>query len=109
MNAFDVTVAVGSALALLVGVLPRPIARSPIVEPMIALAAGIALGPYGLDVLDAARWPVKLSAFFEQATRITLGLGLVSIALRIPARSLRAHARSLAVLLGVGMPLMWLA
>lgn len=109
MNAFHLMLAAGSALVLALALVSRPLARSPLVAPLVALAAGVLLGPHVAGVMTPGSWPLDTAAFFEEATRITLAVGLVGVALRVPPGALRQRARTLAPLLGLGMPLMWLA
>ena len=109
MNAFHLMLAAGSVLVLALALVSRPLARSPLVAPLVALAAGVLLGPHVAGVMTPGSWPIDTAAFFEEATRITLAVGLVGVALRAPPRALREHVRTLAPLLGLGMPLMWLA
>ncbi|QKT04978.1 cation:proton antiporter [Ectothiorhodospiraceae bacterium 2226] len=81
--------------------------RTWISEPMLALAAGIALGPAWLDVLDPRAWG-ETTVLLEEVARFTLAIGLMGVALRLPPGYVVAHRRTQGVLLGLLMPLMWL-
>lgn len=77
-------------------------------EPMLATALGAALGPAGLGLLDPADWGDPL-VIVEQTARLTLGVAVVSTALRLPPGYVTRHARTVALLLGPTMLLMWAA
>lgn len=77
-------------------------------EPMVATLVGVLLGPAVLGVFEPASWDESTSALGYLA-RFTLAISLMGVALRLPHDWVRKNARSLAVLLGVGMPLMWIA
>ena len=94
------------ALALGAAVLRRTVRV--VSEPMLATALGVALGPAALGVFDLADWGRPL-VIVEQTARLTVGVAVVATALRLPPDYLRQHLRTLAVLLGPGMLLMWAA
>jgi NhaP-type Na+/H+ or K+/H+ antiporter len=96
-------------IVLVVGLLSRWIQRSLLSTPLLALILGIVLGPVGFGVLDPARWGVDQLTILEEAARLTLGISLMGVALRLPERFPLRNWRTLAVLLGLVMPLMWLA
>jgi NhaP-type Na+/H+ or K+/H+ antiporter len=75
--------------------------------PMTAAAAGVLLGPYGFDVLRLSPLSEPLP-LLEVLARFTVAFAVTSIALRLDPRYLRDRARSLAVLVGPGMVVMWL-
>lgn len=94
------------ALSLGAGVLHRD---APVVsEPMIAVAFGIAIGPVGFDLLGLSAWGDPI-VIIEQVARLTIAFAVVSIALRIPQDYFRQQAKTMAVVLGPGMVLMWLS
>lgn len=107
MNDINVTLAAVGGLVLLLGLLSRPVDRSVLSPPLLAFCLGAALSPYGFALLDPARWgdPHHL---IEEAARVTLGISLMGIALRLPARFIFRQWRPLAVLLIIGMPAMFL-
>lgn len=98
---------VAAVTVVILGYLSEALAtRWPLSDPLIAMLAGLALGPHGwawlhLDELATAH-------VVEQAARITLGAALVSAAYELPA-NLWAQRRSIGLLLSVGMVGMWLA
>ncbi|MEX1081138.1 MAG: cation:proton antiporter, partial [Halofilum sp. (in: g-proteobacteria)] len=108
MSEFYLALFVVGAAVVAIALLDRPIERSPLSAPLLMLLLGIALGPFGLDVLNPERWgdPYRI---LEETARLTLAISIMGIALRLPADFLRRQWRSLALLLGLGMPLMCLA
>ncbi|MGI8644198.1 MAG: cation:proton antiporter, partial [Thermomicrobiales bacterium] len=92
----------------LIGLFSGLIRQSPFSEPLIALVAGVLLSPLVLNELDPARWGNQ-ERILEQAARLTLAIGLMSVALRIPKDAPFRHWRLLVVLLGLVMPLMWMS
>ncbi|MEC9483646.1 MAG: cation:proton antiporter [Halomonas sp.] len=107
MDALNLGLAFVGGLIFVLGLLSSPVDRSWLSPPMLAFLLGVLIGPEGLVLLEPAKWgnPEHL---LEQAARLTLGISLMGIALRLPARYPFKHWRSLAILLGVGMPAMWL-
>ena len=101
-------VAVG-AVVLVVGLLSNLFRSSFISTPMVALLAGILLGPTMFGLLVPADWGSQEGTILEQATRLTLAISLMGVALRLPERFPFRDWRSMAVLLGLVMPFMWLA
>ncbi|KAH7024808.1 Cation/H+ exchanger [Microdochium trichocladiopsis] len=90
-------------------------------EPLISLAAGVALSPFGFDLvrpreLAGAGHPTDPAAqqeAVETATlcfaRLVLGVQVLIAGVRLPSKYPRREWRSLAVLLGPGMLGMWAA
>jgi NhaP-type Na+/H+ or K+/H+ antiporter len=91
-------------VGLVSGVLRRRLDFS---APLLATALGVALGPNALGWIDLPRW-FDVHAFLMELARFTIGLGVMTIALRIPRRWPWTSRRGVAVVLGVVMPLMWL-
>ena len=107
MKDINLTLAAVGGLILMLGLLSRPVDRSVLSPPLLAFCLGVALSPYGLALLDPAQWgdPTRL---LEEAARLTLGISLMGIALRLPARFIFRQWRPLVVLLAIGMPAMFL-
>ena len=76
-------------------------------EPLLALLFGVVIGPAVIGLLDLANWGDQF-LILEEVARLTLAVTLIGVALRLPEGYILRHWRSLAVLLGVLMPLMWL-
>ncbi|MCE8033918.1 MAG: cation:proton antiporter [Halomonas sp.] len=107
MEQLDVALAVVGGLVLVVGLLSSPLDRSWLSAPLFAFAFGVALGPHGLDALDPMAWGAG-KRLLEETARLTLGISLMGIALRLPPSYPFVHWRSLLVLLGIAMPAMFL-
>ncbi len=105
MNVALVTV---GALVLALGLLSNVIQRAPISTPILALLAGVLVGPTAFGLLDPARWGDQ-QTILEETTRLTLAISLMGVALRLPEKFSLRSWRTLAVLLGLVMPFMWLA
>ena len=108
MDALNIALVTVGSVVLVVGLLSNPIRRSPVSTPMLALLAGVLLGPAVSGVLDPTEWGSR-TTILEQATRLTLAVSLMGVALRLPEAFPLRRWRTLAVLLGIVMPLMWLA
>jgi sodium/hydrogen antiporter len=109
MNEVDLALVIIGGLVLALGLFSNTLKRRTfLTEPLVALLIGIILGPAVLDVLDPARWGDE-KIILEEAARLTLAIGLMAVALRLPPGYLFGHWKSLAVVLGLIMPLMWLA
>jgi NhaP-type Na+/H+ or K+/H+ antiporter len=106
MNEFNAIVAALGGIILLLGLGSRWLAASPVPPTLLALVIGIALGPEMFGLIDLEKLGEQ-SSLLEKAARLTLGIGLVGVALRIPGRYPRRNWREMLVLVGLGMPLMW--
>ena len=94
-------------MVLALGLLSKPVRRSFLSEPLLALLLGVLLGPVALGLLEPTGWGSR-ETLLEEASRLTLAISLMGVALRLPKREPLRHWRALAVLLGLVMPLMWL-
>ncbi|MGN6388245.1 MAG: cation:proton antiporter domain-containing protein [Burkholderiaceae bacterium] len=106
MNTFNILLAALGGLVLLLALVSRRLSSSALSLPVVALLLGMLAGPQALGLLD----PRDIGGdalVLERAARIALGIGLVGVALRIPPDFPRREWRSMAVLLGAGMPLTW--
>lgn len=96
-------------LSIVLGIFSAPInSRLWVSAPMAAMAVGIALGPGGAGVLDPGGWPAS-ERILEETARLTLAIGLMGIALRLPPRYFIEQRRVQGLLVGAVMPAMWLA
>jgi sodium/hydrogen antiporter len=103
-----VSLAAVGGLLLLLGVVGGLLKeRTPISEPLIALIAGVLIGPAALGLLDLAALGNQ-TLILEEAALVTLGIALVGVALRLPVGYTSSNWRLLVVLLGILMPLMWI-
>ncbi len=109
MSELNVALAVVGGLLLALGLLTNLIKSTVFVsEPLLALLAGVLIGPAALGLLDLSSFGDR-EAILEEAARLTLAVALMGVALRLPAGYLSCGWRTLVVLLGLVMPLMWLS
>ncbi len=109
LSALYVSLAAIGGLLLLLGMLGGLLKeRTPVSEPLIALIAGVLIGPAALGLLDLANLGNQ-TLILEEAALVTLGVALVGVALRLPVGYSSGNWRLLFVLLGLVMPLMWVA
>jgi NhaP-type Na+/H+ or K+/H+ antiporter len=79
-------------------------------EPLVCAIAGVLLGPlvFNLIQIHPGTNPAARAVTLE-AARITLAIAVLAAAIRLPRGWLRRNWRGLAVALGPGMILMWIA
>lgn len=110
MSATNLALALGAVTVLVLGLGSGFIKnRLWISEPLIATLIGIAVGP---AVFEAAAFTVPKeteTTILLEVARVTLAISVMGAALRLPPRWESENWRELAVVLGLGMPLMWLA
>jgi sodium/hydrogen antiporter len=108
LNVLYVSLAAVGGLLLLLGMLGGLLKeRTPVSEPLIALIAGVLIGPGALGLLDLADLGNQ-TLILEEAALVTLDVALVGVALRLPIGYSSSNWRLLFVLLGIVMPLMWI-
>ena len=107
MSTLNIALLTVGGVVLLVGLFSEPLKKSIFSVPLVCLAAGVLLGPAVFGVLDPADWGDQ-AVILEQAARLTVAVSLMSIALRLPSGYPLSRWRSLVVLLGPVMTLMWL-
>src|SRR3712207_528988 len=104
-----VALATIAGLLLILGMLAGLIHESGFLsEPLFALLAGVLVGPAVFDLLDLTGLGDQMMVL-EVAALVTLAIALMGVALRLPVGYISSNLRLLAVLLGILMPLMWLA
>ena len=106
MDPFNLIVALLGGIILLLGLGSRLLSVSPFPPTLLALLIGVVIGPLGLGLIDPAQLG-ETPIILERAARLTLGIGLVGVALRVPRAYPRRSWRDMAILVGVGMLLMW--
>lgn len=107
MKDINIALAAVGGLVLLLGLLSRPVDRSWLSPPLLAFFFGVGLSPHGAGLLNPAEWG-DTQHLLEEIARLTLGISLMGIALRIPPKYPRQHWKPLMLLLGIGMPAMLL-
>jgi NhaP-type Na+/H+ or K+/H+ antiporter len=100
-----VLVAVGG-LVLVLGIFSDWLKQHGISDRLVALAVGVALGPIGVGVLDPAHWGDQF-LIIEEVARLTLGIGLMGVALRIPWGFMKREWRSVLTVVVGAMVGMW--
>ncbi|GAB2792616.1 sodium:proton antiporter [Halomonas shantousis] len=107
MTELNAALASGGAVILMLGLLSRPLNRSWQSPPLLSFIAGAVIGPLGLDWVDPAGW-AHPQRIMEEAARLTLGITLMAMALRLPPRYFATHWREALILGGMVMPMMFL-
>ena len=108
MNQYSLALAIVGGLVLVLGLLSAWVrARLPLSEPLLALGVGVLVGPEVTGLLDVSRWG-EPHLILQRAAEVTLAIALMAVALRIPKRNIFRRARTVALLLALLMPLMWL-
>jgi len=109
MNQLYTAVAAIGGLILLLGLVSNVVkTRLWVSEPLVALIVGAALGPHGFGLLDLFDWGPR-EPILEHASRLTLAVGLMGAALRLPDGYPLRQWRPLAVLLAPLLIAMWLS
>lgn len=99
-----VLVAVGT-LGVIMAALSARIRRLPVSEPLLALTAGVLLGPEVLDTLVLEPL-MSDQAVIHEASRILLAISVMGVALRYPFGAVREQWRGVTLLLVIAMPAM---
>ncbi|HXH59104.1 cation:proton antiporter [Iamia sp.] len=106
IHADRILVLTGLALVLL-GLSSRAVKRYALSPVLLALGAGVLVGPHVLDLIEPESVVPRVK-LLEQLSRVALALSVFDIALRTKPSDLRANRGRIAVLLLVLMPAMWL-
>ncbi len=108
LSGLFVILATVAGLLLVLGMLAGFVKEvAPFSEPLLALVAGVLIGPAVFGIFDLARLGDQ-EAVLEGAALVTLAVALMGVALRLPTGFIVRNWRLLAALLGILMPLMWL-
>ena len=108
MSQLNIALVAIGVVVLVIGLLSNLLRSTFVSTPIVALVAGVLIGPAVFGLLDPASWGTQEETILEQATRLTLAISLMGVALRLPERFPFRNWRSLAILLGLVMPFMWL-
>jgi NhaP-type Na+/H+ or K+/H+ antiporter len=106
VNQYNLALLTIGGIVLCLGLISGIARRQPLPLPPLAVAVGVVLGGRVFGVLDAGTWREQ-SRILEEAARITLAIGLMGVALRLPQRYYIRRAGTAAVLLGPLMAGMW--
>ncbi len=106
VSADRVLLLVGLAVVLL-GLSSKLVKRFSLSPTLLALSAGVLVGPHILDLVDPES-VLSRGRLLEQLARVALALAVFDIALRTEPADLRRNAPRIAVLLLLVMPGMWL-
>ena len=110
MSQMNLALALGGVTLLALGLVSGFIKnRLWISEPVIATVIGILVGP---AVMQAAAFTLpeeRETTVLLEFARITLAISIMGAALRLPARWEAGNWRELAIILTIGMGLMWMA
>ncbi|MGQ4647871.1 cation:proton antiporter domain-containing protein [Lyngbya aestuarii] len=110
MNELNILITVIGAIVLFLGLVSDYFRRNWWTsDPLTALLLGILLSPVALGVVNSTNWGIPQEHLLEQTARFTLAIGLMGVALRTPKGYFFRNWRPLAILLGLVMPLMWVA
>ncbi|CAM5736260.1 hypothetical protein SBADM41S_05216 [Streptomyces badius] len=101
----DILLTVVGLLALVVAALSRWVQRAPVSAPLLALAAGVVVGPRMLNFVDL---PTVVEGHEElhEFSRLLLAISVMAVALRYGFRETRASVRSVALLMTTAMAAM---
>lgn len=103
MSALNIALLTIGGLVLVIGLLSSPLKRSLLSMPMIGLLVGVLLGPGVSGLLDVAQWGNQ-HLILEEAARLTLGIALMGVALRLPKGEPFRRWKSLLILLSSLLP-----
>ncbi|GEO94143.1 cation:proton antiporter [Kocuria turfanensis] len=103
----NLVLALFAGAVLLISAFSTLLQRVSLPGPVLALAFGALIGPFALDVVRIEDFGLPPGTLLEQAARITLAVGLAGVALRLPHGYWRRDARWIAVVIGLGMALMF--
>lgn len=81
--------------------------RAHLSEPPLATLAGIIFGPRGATVLDPFLWGWA-DNITQELTRVIIGVQVFTVGIELPAKYIKTHWRSVALLLGPNMVFGWL-
>lgn len=105
LSTLDLLLVVVGTLGVLVAALSARIRRLPLSEPLLALTAGVLVGPEALGIVDLP--PITSDhATIHEASRVLLAISVMGVALRYPFAAVRSQWRGVSLLLLVALPAM---
>ena len=76
-------------------------------EPPLATLVGILFGPRAISSINPQQWGWE-DNITQEVTRMVIGIQVFAIAVELPSKYMKAHLRSVAMLLGPVMAFAWL-
>lgn len=107
MEFLNLVLSVFGGAILILNAFASRLQRSSLPAPLLALLFGLLIGPYGLHLISLDDFGGHSKTILEEAARITLGIGLVAVALRLPHGYWRSNWRWWVTMIGLGMLIMW--
>lgn len=107
METFNLVLALFAGTVLVINAFSRLLQKVSLPGPLLALLAGVMIGPHVLQLVDLDQFGIESGTLLEEAARLTLAISLAGVALRLPHGYWRKNARWLAAIIGVGMPVMF--
>jgi len=109
MIEFNIAVVIAAGTVLAMGLIAGLVKNHLwISEPTACLLIGIVIGPAVLNLADFSSLQVDSDFLLLEVARLTLAMAVMGAALRLPSRYEMQHVRGLAIVLGLGLPAMWL-
>lgn len=102
----DLVLALFAGAVLVLSAFSTLLQRISLPGPLLALVVGVLIGPHATGLLRIEDFGAPPGTLLEQASRITLAVGLAGVALRLPHGYWRQDARWIAVIIGLGMVVM---
>jgi sodium/hydrogen antiporter len=106
MDQFAIILAILGFLVISLGIASEWLEEKGIPATFLALVIGVIAGPKVFNLVNLHQFG-NLNHLLEQLGRITLGIGLVGVALRIPKKFPYRYWKDMLYLIGLGMPMMW--
>ncbi len=99
----NLVVALFAGVIIVLSVFSSLFQRLSLPGPLLALAFGVLIGPYAVDLIRMQDFGVPSGTLLEQAARATLAVGLTGVALRLPHGYWTRNIRWMSVIIGLGM------
>lgn len=103
MSQFNLILVSIGFIVLFLGLFSGFLKKKGLSEPFIALLIGLILGQNGLLVLTPHTWG-ESGTIFKEVSRLTLAIGLMGVALRVPGSAVVGLRRDITILLLLVMP-----
>lgn len=100
----NIALTIIGGLVFFLGIISERIKERNLSEPLLALVIGVLLSS-AFETLDLSLLNPLL---LEEAPRLALAVGVMGMALRVPSSYVTKNWRSIAAMLGIVMPFMWL-